>query len=68
MNLPRNLNVSPPPVFTVKVTSSSFEGDIQQSVNSITPRGPFFRTSSGYLSNKQINKEQKLSMIYHKIE
>ncbi len=46
--IPLNLNISPPPVCTVKVTSSSFDGEIQQSVNSITPLGPFFRTSSSY--------------------
>lgn len=47
MNLPRNLKVSPPIVCTVKVTSSSLDGIIQQSVKSITPLGSFFRTSSG---------------------
>jgi hypothetical protein len=40
--------MSPLPVCTVKVISSSFDGDIQQSVNSITPLGPFLCTSSGY--------------------
>lgn len=48
LTLPRNLNISPLPVCTVKVISSSFDGDIQESVNSITPLGPFLCTSSGY--------------------
>ena len=57
MNVPRNLNASPLPVCTVKVTSSSLDGDIQQSVNSMTPLGPFFRTSSGWNERDYSNEQ-----------